>query len=130
MKAILDAGPLIAAWDKTDEHHQWANALLKQYPGPYLTTEFVLSEVAHMTGKDAEIIEGVRTGRFVFLGNLKEDAPAIQRVLFAYSQSDIADASLVVLSEKEIKLPVLTTDKRHFQSYRRADKSALPIVTP
>ena len=130
MKAILDAGPLIAAWDKTDEHHQWANALLKQYPGPYLTTEFVLSEVAHMTGKDAEIIEGVRTGRFIFSGSLKEDAPAIQRVLFAYSQSDIADASLVVLSEKETKLPVLTTDKRHFQSYRRADKSALPIVTP
>jgi predicted nucleic acid-binding protein len=83
-----------------------------------------------MTGKDAEIIEGVRTGRFIFSGSLKEDAPAIQRVLFAYSQSDIADASLVVLSEKEIKLPVLTTDKRHFQSYRRADKSALPIVTP
>ena len=130
MKAILDAGPLIAAWDKTDEHHQWANALLKKFPGPYLTTEFVLSEVAHMTGKDAEIIEGVRPGRFIFLGNLKEDAPAIQRVLFAYSQSDIADASLVVLSEKENKLPVLTTDKRHFQSYRRTDKSALPIVTP
>ena len=130
MKAILDAGPLIAAWDKTDEHHQWANALLKRYPGPYLTTEFVLSEVAHMTGKDAEIIEGVRTERFIILGNLKEDAHAIQRVLFAYSQSDIADASLVVLSEKETKLPVLTTDKRHFQSYRRADKSALPIVTP
>ena len=103
MKAILDAGPLIAAWDKTDEHHQWANALLKQYPGPYLTTEFVLSEVAHLTGKDAEIIEGVRTGRFIFSGSLKEDAPAIQRVLFAYSQSDIADASLVVLSEKENK---------------------------
>ena len=130
MKAILDAGPLIALWDKSDKHHQWAGDVFAKYAGPYLTTEFVLSEVAHMTGKDAEIMEGVRTGRFVFDGGLKADAAAIQRVLFAYSQSDIADASIVVLSEKEKNLPVLTTDRRHFPAYRRADKSALPVVTP
>jgi predicted nucleic acid-binding protein len=130
MKAILDAGPLIAAWDKSDAHHEWAKDLLKKHPGPYLTTEFVLSEVAHMTGKDAEIIEGVRTGRFIFDGSLKSDAAAIQRVLLAYDQSDIADASIVVLSEKEKNLPVLTTDKRHFPAYRRMDKSPLPLVTP
>jgi len=130
MKAILDAGPLIAAWDKTDANHLWAREVLKKYPGPYLTTESVLTEVAHMTGKDAEIIEGVRTGRFVFDGSLKTDAAAIQRVLFAYAQSDLADASVVALSEKEKTLPVLTTDKRHFATYRRADKSALPLVMP
>jgi predicted nucleic acid-binding protein len=130
MKAILDAGPLIAAWDKSDAHHQWARNIFKKYSGPYLTTEFVLCEVSHLTGKDTEIMEGVRTGRFVFAGSLKTEAAAIQRVLFAYTQSDITDASIVVLSEKENKLPVLTTDKRHFSVYRRADKSALPVVTP
>jgi predicted nucleic acid-binding protein len=51
-------------------------------------------------------------------------------VLFAYADSDIADASVVALSEKAQNLPVLTTDKRHFSTYRRADKSALPVVTP
>ena len=130
MKAILDAGPLIAAWDKSDEHHKWAKDIFKKYPGPYLTSEFVLCEVAHMTGRDAEIIEGVRTGRFIFDGSLSTDAAAIQRVLFTYDQSDIADASIVALSEKEKKLPVLTTDKRHFPTYRRADKTPLPVVTP
>ena len=130
MKAILDAGPLIAAWDKSDEHHQWAKAMLKKYSGPYLTTEFVLCEVAHMTGKDVEIMEGVRTGRFLFDGSVTTDAAAIQCVLFAYADSDIADASVVALSEKAQNLPVLTTDKRHFSTYRRADKSALPVVTP
>src|SRR5437867_823716 len=98
MNAILDAGPLIAAWNKSDSHHGWAVNALKRHPGPYLTSEIVLSEAAHMTGKDAEIIEGVRNGTFVFGGSLREDAPAIQRVLFAYEHADLADASIVVLS--------------------------------
>lgn len=130
MNAILDAGPLIASWNKEDQDHDWAVSVLKKYPGPYLTTEPVLTEVAHMTGKDAEIIEGVRAGRFLFDGNLREDAAAIQRVLHAYDQSDIADASIVVLSEKRKALPVLTNDRKHFVVYRRADKSPVPIVTP
>jgi len=130
MKAILDAGPLIAAWDKSDAYHHWAQTTLKKYSGPYLTTELVLCEVAHMTGKDAAILEGVRTGRFLIGVSLKADAAAMQRVLFAYGHSDLADASIVVLSEKEPHLPVLTTDKRHFSTYRRADKTALPMVAP
>lgn len=130
MKAILDAGPLIAAWNKSDSLHKWAAAILKAHPGPYLTTELVLSEVGHMTGKDAEIIEGVRTGRLIVDGGLRDDAAAIQRILFSYKAADITDASIVALSEKWPKLPVLTTDRRHFSAYRRVDKTALPVVMP
>jgi hypothetical protein len=130
MSAILDAGPLIAAWDKSDKNHRWAISILAKYPGPYLTSELVLAEVAHMTGKDVDIIAGIRAGVFVFDGSLREDAAAIERVLFAYETGDLADASLVVLSEKQKRLPVLTTDKKHFYSYRRVDKSALPLETP
>lgn len=130
MNAILDAGPLIAAWNQDDQDHEWAISILEKFPGPYLTTEPVLTEVAHMTGKDAEIIEGIRLGRFLFDGTLKEDAAAIQRVLHAYKQSDIGDASIVVLSEKRKNLPVLTNDRKHFIVYRRADRSTMPIVTP
>jgi len=130
VNAILDAGPLIAAWDKTDRHHAWAVAIFKQYPGPYLTTELVLAEAAHMTGKDREIVEAIRAGRLLLDGGLRSDAAGIQRVLFAFVHCDLADASIVVLSEKQKKLPVLTTDRRHFITYRRADKSALPIETP
>lgn len=52
MKAILDAGPLVAAWNADDEHHDWAQALFKKYGGPFYTTEPVLTEVAHLTGQD------------------------------------------------------------------------------
>lgn len=130
MNAILDAGPLIAAWDKSDQDHNWAVAIFKKYSGPYLTSEPVLTEVAHMTGKDVEILAGVRDGVFVIDVSLRNDAPAIQRVLFDYETSDLADATIVVLSEKQKRLPVLTTDKKNFYSYRRVDKSALPLETP
>lgn len=130
MKAILDAGPLIAAWNTDDEHHAWAISSFKEYGGPFYTTESVLTEVAHMTGLDDLVIEGVKTGRFIVAGSLQQDAAAIERVLSAYSQCDLADASLVAVSEKKKMLAVLTTDRRHFATYRRADRSVLPFVAP
>ena len=130
MKAILDAGPLIALWDKEDRHHAWALELFQKYQGPYFTTESVLTEVAHMTGKAAQIISAIRAGRFLFEGSLHEDAAAIERVLLAYKQADLADASIVALSERKTKLPVLTTDRNDFAFYRRADKTAIQIIAP
>ena len=130
MKAILDSGPLIAAWNNDDEHHAWAQSLFKKYQGPFFTTEAVLTEVAHLTGMDALVIEGVKTGRFIVAGSLPQDAVAMERVLFAYAQCDLADASIVALSERKKVVPVLTTDRRHFATYRRADKSAVPFIAP
>lgn len=130
MKAILDAGPLIASWNADDHNHTWAENLFKEYQGPFFTTECVLAEVAHMTGQDALVVEGVGTGRFIVSGSLLEDAAAIERMLANYSQCDLGDASIVAVSERKKTVPVLTTDRRHFSTYRRADKSAVPFVAP
>ena len=130
MKAILDAGPLIAAWNKDDAHHEWARQLFQKFTGPFFTTEPVLTEVAHMTGQDTLIVEGVRSGKFIVAGSLQQDASAMARALAAYADCDLADASLIALSERRPSVHVLTTDKRHFVKYRRADKSAIPLETP
>ena len=34
MKAILDAGPLIAAWNRDDRHHAWAQKIFTEFSGP------------------------------------------------------------------------------------------------
>ncbi len=130
MKAILDAGPLIAAWNADDQHHRWAIDLFKRFSGPFYTSEAVLCEVAHMTGRDASIMEGVQSGRLIVGCTITEDANAIQRVLESYDFADMADSSIVAISEKWPRLPILTTDNRHFKSYRREDKSAPPLETP
>ena len=130
MKAILDAGPLIAAWNKDDAHHEWAKNLFTKFTGPYFTTESVLTEVAHMTGQDTLIVEGVRSGKFIVAGNIHQDASAMARALAVYPDCDLADASLIALSERRPQVHVLTTDKRHFVKYRRADRTAMPLETP
>jgi predicted nucleic acid-binding protein len=130
MKAILDAGPLIAAWNPDDSHHEWAKNLFKKFTGPFFTTEPVLTEVAHVTGQDALIVEGVRSGKFIVAGNIQQDASAMARALAVYPDCDLADASLIALSERRPSVHVLTTDKRHFVKYRRADKLAIPLETP
>ncbi len=43
---------------------------------------------------------------------------------------DAADASLAVLSELFPKATVVTTASRHFCTYRRVRKQALPLLLP
>jgi predicted nucleic acid-binding protein len=134
MKAILDAGPLIALWGRgdrhPDRHREWAREIFRQYDGPFFTSESVLCEVGFMTGMADQILEGVAKRHFVIGINPEADAAAMARVLRVFKHCDLADSSVVVLSEKLPKLDVLTTDRRHFAAYRRADKTALPLILP
>jgi predicted nucleic acid-binding protein len=130
MRAILDAGPLIGLLDEDDQHHSWARAIFKIYTGPYFTTEAVLTEAAHMTGQDELLLEGVRTGRFQISVDIFTDEPAIRRALQAYKDCGLTDATVIAVSEKFPAVKVLTTDKKHFYKYRRADKTPLPLETP
>ena len=134
MKAILDAGPLIALWGRADhrrdEHHSWATEIFNNYGGPFFTSEAVLCEVGFMTGRPEEILEAISKGHFIIGVSLEHDAAAMARVVKKFEQCDLADSSIVALSEKLPDLDVLTTDRRHFVTYRRADRSALPLVLP
>lgn len=127
--AILDAGPLISVWNK-DEHALWATALFAKYQGPFYTTELVLCEVAHMTERDAEIAQMVREKRFLIGASLWEHSTQMERCLAAFAHCDLADASIIVTSETKPRLNILTTDRRHFVTYRRADSSPLPLELP
>src|SRR5713101_7214309 len=134
MKAILDAGPLIALWGRVDnhkdEHQHWARSIFAHYTGPFFTSEAVLCEVGFMTGRPIEVVEGVAKGHLVIGVSVEHDGPAMARVLKKFDHCDLADSSIVALSEKLPALDVLTTDRRHFVTYRRSDKSPLPLVLP
>ncbi|MGA3268989.1 MAG: hypothetical protein ABSE16_19495 [Verrucomicrobiota bacterium] len=63
-------------------------------------------------------------------GTLLQDAAAMERAMDSYPDCDLADASIIALSERRPTMPVLTCDKRHFIKYRRTDHTPLPIETP
>jgi hypothetical protein len=130
MIAVMDAGPLIAAWNKGDEHETWAQGIFKKYRGPYHTTELVLAEVAYMTGRDELIAQMVRERKFLIGASLWQNSAEMERCLQRFNHCDIADASVIVTSEMNPSLKVITTDKRHFLTYRRADGSTLPLELP
>lgn len=134
MKAILDAGPLIALWGRADQrpdkHHEWAVKIFAHYSGPFFTSETVLGEVGFMTGCAADILKGVAKRHFIVGTDFEHDFAAMSRVLAHFDHCDLADSSVVVLSEKLPNLDVITTDRRHFLTYRRMDRSALPVVFP
>ena len=130
MRAILDSGPLIALWNQKDENHSWAKKLFSEdYSGPFHVTECVLTEVAHLTGRDRLIVETIKTGRFILEEGLGQ-TDKVDRFLEKFDHCDLADATVIALSERKPGMDVISTDRRHFVTYRRSDGSALPMVFP
>jgi predicted nucleic acid-binding protein len=54
----------------------------------------------------------------------------IDRSLEKFPHCDLADASVIALSERYRRLSVVSLDRRHFITYRRADGSPVPMVLP
>src|SRR5205814_7897235 len=65
MRAILDSGPLIALWNAEPDHLPWVEEVFKRLAGPYYFTEPVLTEVAHLTGRDNLIVKALKSGKFL-----------------------------------------------------------------
>ena len=47
-----------------------------------------------------------------------------------YGQMDVADASLIVLSELNPRARLITIDRRDFTVYRRNDGNPVPCIMP
>lgn len=102
---VIDSGPLIALFDKSDRHHQQAKQFMQRVTGRLHTNLAVVTEVVHMLDfsqqaqqdfllwvqKSTQIDEATVSGWPRILGLLEKysDLPA-----------DFADASLIVLCER------------------------------
>ena len=132
---IVDTGPLVAMLVKTDDHHDWAVARLRELPPPFLTCEPVLAEVAHLVRRVRHGLE-----RFVDLLmsdllrvklDLMRERAAVGRLLRKYSDQpmSLADACLVRLAELNEQAVVLTIDS-DFGVYRKHGRRMIPFVAP
>lgn len=121
MRAILDSGPLIALWNSEPGHLVWLEEVFKRFAGPYYVTEPVLTEVAHVTGRDKLIVAALKTGKFLVPEGILDQLEDVERALKRFPHCDLADASVIALSERYRRVSVLSLDRRHFMTYRRAD---------
>ena len=130
---LIDAGPIIALFNKNDKYHKKIKNFLKKYNGKLTSTWPVVTEVSHMLdfnvqtqidfltwiqlgGVDIEAIENEDIGRIIKLSMKYSDLPM-----------DLADASLVVLSEK-LKIKEIITIDSDYYVYRTINKEMIENI--
>jgi uncharacterized protein len=131
---IIDTGPLVALFDKSEPAHERCQVVLKKLRTAPMTTWPVLTEAFYLLG-------GWDRGQrhlweFIMIGGLViHDIPEaaygrVQELMKKYADNpmDLADASLVVIAEIHQIKKVFTLDRRDFRRYRPRHCSHFEIV--
>jgi uncharacterized protein len=134
---LLDTGPLVAFFDRSDADHVWAKQQWAQAPVPMLTCEPVLAKAVYLLREHAGL-PGEKVlalfERKVITAPFSLDAHAgpVAHLLEKYCDQgmQLADACLVRMAELKRDCRVFTLDKREFQVYRRFERQVIPLVAP
>jgi predicted nucleic acid-binding protein len=134
---LLDTGPLVAFFDRGDEHHSWAKEQWARAPLPLLTCEPVLAEAAYLlqahAGLEPQKVLALVDRKIVSLRfALEEQLVPVSRLLEKYGDQgmQLADACLVRMSELKRDSSVFTMDRRDFRLYRRCERQVIPLIAP
>ncbi|WP_420582251.1 type II toxin-antitoxin system VapC family toxin [Reichenbachiella sp.] len=120
---LIDAGPLIALFDRSDRYHTQALEFIKGFEGQLWTTWPVVTEVSHMldfsTKAQVAFLKWIERGGLKLfelkdrhIGRLTELTEKFDDV-----PMDLADASLIVVSEERGQKEIATIDS-DFYIYR------------
>jgi len=120
---LLDAGPLVAYLDETDQFHEWAVARFSELPVPFLAPEAVLSEVCFLL---ADSPRGVaKIGEYLERG-----------VLAMVPVGGAAQPRIFALMEKYRQVPMSYADARlrrkwilHWHGANRRSRPRWPGAT-
>ena len=132
-KILVDAGPLIALFNKDDKYHESVKTFIKTHSYMFVTTSAVLTEVLHMLdfninaqldflawlmnkGVMLEQIQSQDIARIIELTRKYHDLPM-----------DFADATLVVTAEKTGIKKIISLDS-DFNVYRLPGKLKITNV--
>lgn len=134
VRYLVDTGPLVAAFNRTDAWHEWAESTFLTIAEPFWTSESVITETAWNLGENSaaarEVLAAVGQGVIRILPVVASGAFRLAELMAKYERMDVCDGSLVVLSEKFPRAKILTVDFRDFPVYRRFGDEPLPLLMP
>jgi predicted nucleic acid-binding protein len=121
---LIDAGPLIALVDASDQHHAKCVAALKSLREPLATIWPPLVEAMYLlSGLPAAqnaIWEMLERRAIALLPLDANDFPRIRELMRKYAnrRMELADAALLRVAEREGLRKIFTIDRRDFSVYR------------
>ncbi len=130
---LIDAGPVIALFNKNDKYHHPIKAFLKDYQGILTTTWPVVTEVSYMLSFNVQtqidFLTWIKRGGMRVEDIHIKDIERIIALSEKYSDvpMDLADASLVVLAEK-LKIKEIITIDTDYYIYRTIHKEMIENI--
>lgn len=132
---LVDTGPLVAALNRHDRHHEWAKARLAEVAPPILTCEPVVAEVCFLMQSVPHgiynTLELIRRGELELPFRTADHIESLIRLMKKYADvpMSLANACLVRMSELHADSVLLTLD-RDFLVYRRNGRQVIPTLIP
>src|SRR5262245_12855968 len=130
---LVDAGFLVALFNRRDAHHAWAAAQLPRLAPPWSTCEAALSEAYHLLGPLGltELNGLLRDGALLVAFELGNHLTTVLRLIEKYADipMSLAEACLVRMTEI-VADPILLTTDSDFRIYRRHGRQMVPCMTP
>ncbi len=132
-KILIDSGPLIALFDKSDKYHESAIKFLKNNKLPLITTIASITETLHLLdfNRNAQIdfLEWINNGALEIHNIEISDFNRIKDLTEKYSDlpMDFADSCLVFLAEK-LNINTIVTIDIDFSIYRIKGKNTFEII--
>jgi len=130
---LIDAGPLIALFDSSEKHHKPVRAFLKERRYRFISTLAVFTEVSHMldfsTRAQRDFYEWVMHKGVIISDINQNDMYRVMELTGKYQDlpMDLADATLVITSEKTGIREIISLDK-DFDIYRLPGKERIRNV--
>ena len=121
---IIDTGPIVSLFDESEPHHKTCKDTFKKIRGPALTTWSVLTESFYLLGDwqrgQRELWEFIVSGGLMVYEIQVSDYNRLRSLMDKYSDRpmDLADATLVLISEIHKIKTVFTLDRKDFLLYR------------
>ena len=133
LKTLIDSGPLIALFDKSDKYHYQVLAFLKGFQGELITTWSVITEVSHMLDFNLQVqldfIKWIELGGIRLYEISQKELFEIRIMMEKYSDipMDLADSTLMYVANKESINSIVSIDS-DFDIYRTLKKQNLTYL--
>jgi predicted nucleic acid-binding protein len=132
---IVDTGPLVAFFDRSERHHRWVSERIDELRAPLLVCEPVLAETMYLVGhrpaaQDA-LFQLLQNRALSIALQISEHIDVLRELMSKYRDTpmSLADACLVRMAELHSQHAVLTLDS-DFSIYRKHGGEPLTLITP